>query len=1335
MITPTAKRLRTILALMCAMALVATGLSLGSASAQENPDVLNASEMPMGVIDSSIPVGRYIVNATASAAVEVDGQNRTGGEHSFTQRLKLNGSGNANQRSVSFNTVGPAVLNAYALSASAGADRELALYTEDGTELQRQPAYGAPTDIPLAMFEVPEAGSYYVASPSSGVNIFYLELIDGPAPERPAWDGVADPVITEVTISGGEIVVEFDGVVGFAGADRATATLYDEEGVAVATGLSGTQGSAGSIALSPVASGDYAVEVALQRTDEDEAKLSERVDAPSFTLPLETSEIISALTSAVTGDTATLTVEWRAVPEAERYTLAYRAADTDGWTELDATAGTGLAVPGLTPGQSYELRVTAERGEDITTSPIHEVTVASVVERWLESQAGVSSNGSLNHNVDGSMTFDMMGNNGKIADSEDGFLYYYTQIDPETENWTMSATFTVDDASGKDNQSGFGLIAIDTFEPGVRDARYFNSAGTMAAKYARDVGGNLDVRYGTPGSKIVTGYTDGPRVATPARDMSLSEPFDWDFRDGMTEGSNVNPPRFVNGDVWEFTLRKSNTGFHSTWVVDGEVVEIINYDPELLLQQTDDSYYAGVFAARNVVVTVSDFEFTTIHPDDDDEPLERPTTYITPWVSADVTRTTPHNSLELPLLSNVHGEAVILDANGVQLAGPVDLEPNVVTGASVVLADGANDYTVVLTPAPREEQTQLGDYEDLDSYDPVETSVGITVNRFGEPGQSLYVAPDGTADGSGHPSEPLDLHTAIAYVQPGQQIILLPGTYQPTSRLLINRGNNGTDEEPIVMMSEPGSRAVLDLSESPNGGIHLRGDHWHLYNLEIVNSRGYQKPLLIGGHHNVVERIESHHNADTGIQISGSATEPPSMWPSHNLVVSSVAHNNADPLANDADGFAAKITSGDGNVFRYNIAYHNIDDGWDLYAKSTEGPIGDVVVEHSVAFRNGWLEADTERELVGEGNGFKLGGENQPGAHRLFNSVTFDNAGTGVTSNSGPDVEVVDVTSYANDRANLNLYTGEANTTDYEVDGFLSAAGGARDSIGLRGQDDDIRTNPSNIFDGVTAGGEAVTDDWFVRVDLDIKPRIAADGSIDMQGLLELVEDAPLQTGAFLTANPNPTQIDVLPPVSAGDDDGDVTPPTVTVKEGAEFTVGSAEDGYEMVSFKLFDEGLVDKVVINGVEKDLTDNTWSDVNFVKPGVFGAVLGANTMEVYDVAGNVTTVEFTLVEPAPEAPAWDASQIYTAGDEVSYQGAVFVALWWTQGQVPGNPTGAWAEVGALVPAAGDDVRAWAASWVYTGGEIVAYEGRTWQAKWWTRNQAPGDAWGPWEDLGQY
>ena len=44
------------------------------------------------------------------------------------------------------------------------------------------------------MLIAPEAGDYYVASPSSGVNIYYLEVAEGPPPERPAWDDVSDDV-------------------------------------------------------------------------------------------------------------------------------------------------------------------------------------------------------------------------------------------------------------------------------------------------------------------------------------------------------------------------------------------------------------------------------------------------------------------------------------------------------------------------------------------------------------------------------------------------------------------------------------------------------------------------------------------------------------------------------------------------------------------------------------------------------------------------------------------------------------------------------------------------------------------------------------------------------------------------------------------------------------------------------------------------------------------------------------------------------------------------------------------------------------------------------------
>jgi hypothetical protein len=89
----------------------------------------------------------------------------------------------------------------------------------------------------------------------------------------------------------------------------------------------------------------------------------------------------------------------------------------------------------------------------------------------------------------------------------------------------------------------------------------------------------------------------------------------------------------------------------------------------------------------------------------------------------------------------------------------------------------------------------------------------------------------------------------------------------------------------------------------------------------------------------------------------------------------------------------------------------------------------------------------------------------------------------------------------------------------------------------------------------------------------------------------------------------------------------DATAPTATVKEGASFTTRTG-DAYGQVSFKLHDAGKIDKVVLNGVTKDLTNNAWSDVNFVKPGTFGAKAGVNTLVVHDVAGNTSTVEFTL-----------------------------------------------------------------------------------------------------------
>jgi hypothetical protein len=102
--------------------------------------------------------------------------------------------------------------------------------------------------------------------------------------------------------------------------------------------------------------------------------------------------------------------------------------------------------------------------------------------------------------------------------------------------------------------------------------------------------------------------------------------------------------------------------------------------------------------------------------------------------------------------------------------------------------------------------------------------------------------------------------------------------------------------------------------------------------------------------------------------------------------------------------------------------------------------------------------------------------------------------------------------------------------------------------------------------------------------------------------------------------------------------------------------------------------------------------------------------------------------------PRGSAWSGSQAYAKGDQVTYDGANYIAQWWTQGQVPGaSPWSAWAQIGQRTQCKAGWSRTWTASWQYDEGEVAVQSGHRWQAKWWTRNQTPGDANGPWTDLG--
>jgi predicted extracellular nuclease len=98
----------------------------------------------------------------------------------------------------------------------------------------------------------------------------------------------------------------------------------------------------------------------------------------------------------------------------------------------------------------------------------------------------------------------------------------------------------------------------------------------------------------------------------------------------------------------------------------------------------------------------------------------------------------------------------------------------------------------------------------------------------------------------------------------------------------------------------------------------------------------------------------------------------------------------------------------------------------------------------------------------------------------------------------------------------------------------------------------------------------------------------------------------------------------------------------------------------------------------------------------------------------------------VTPVP--PAWSPATVYTGGELVSFQGSTWKALWWTQNQTPGDPYGPWAQIAT----AADGTAIWTASRTFTSGDVVLYQGHTYLAQWWTRNQAPGDPNGPWKPI---
>ncbi|MBX0305377.1 cellulase family glycosylhydrolase [Haloarcula salinisoli] len=105
--------------------------------------------------------------------------------------------------------------------------------------------------------------------------------------------------------------------------------------------------------------------------------------------------------------------------------------------------------------------------------------------------------------------------------------------------------------------------------------------------------------------------------------------------------------------------------------------------------------------------------------------------------------------------------------------------------------------------------------------------------------------------------------------------------------------------------------------------------------------------------------------------------------------------------------------------------------------------------------------------------------------------------------------------------------------------------------------------------------------------------------------------------------------------------------------------------------------------------------------------------------------------TVVGATETVDAWESDRAYRDGDQVSHEGYVWRAYWYTKGDEPADTVAVWGRVGQ--ESGTDGYPAWTADGVYRGGVRVTHEGDDWEANWWTEGDEPAAESDLWTRIG--
>ena len=425
----------------------------------------------------------------------------------------------------------------------------------------------------------------------------------------------------------------------------------------------------------------------------------------------------------------------------------------------------------------------------------------------------------------------LQGSKGSFGDSLDDFLFCYTPILPEQENFEISAVFTVREVSSSVSwQTGYGIFVADTVSCSNRNRRYRNHLGIGRFRT------HSTVKQST-GMRVVSGYraADASEIVGN-RILDLSR--DADFP--------AQAPGISEGERYRFLLKKTDEGFSGSISFQGETKTFSFPGCDFLMRQDPHRLYVGFAVAGTLTVDVSEICFlcspgkSSVTPNDairmalPDYPFSRE---ILPEPTVNC-KSFPHPDLFVSADGKADGDGSRSD--------PLDLQ--------TALNAAREGQTIWLTD---------GIYRPKTPYYVPKRSVGDDTHKI-----ALRAEHTGKAvlDGSDLSEKaPLFILRGNAW---HLQDLIFCGS--PSSGLMICGSRNRIDhceayqnqDTGILICTYPGT----GRAEWPEGNHVVCCDSHHNRDNAGENADGFGAKLSIGGG-NVFFECTAHHNVDDGFDL------------------------------------------------------------------------------------------------------------------------------------------------------------------------------------------------------------------------------------------------------------------------------------------------------------------------------------------------------------------------------------------------------------------------------------------------------------------------------------